>query len=74
MIEAERARAEARCAGATEIVVGSPATAILAAIVDHDADYVVMGGHGRAGAARFFLGSVTESVVRRAPVPVTVVK
>lgn len=33
-------------------------------------DLIVMGTHGRRGAKRFFLGSVTEAVVRRAPCPV----
>ncbi|MCS6926013.1 MAG: universal stress protein [Candidatus Binatia bacterium] len=33
-------------------------------------DLIVMGTHGRRGAPRFFLGSVTETVVRRAPCPV----
>jgi nucleotide-binding universal stress UspA family protein len=33
-------------------------------------DLIVMGTHGRRGARRFFLGSVAEGVVRRAPCPV----
>jgi nucleotide-binding universal stress UspA family protein len=33
-------------------------------------DLMVMGTHGRRGAQRFFLGSVAEAVVRRAPCPV----
>ncbi|MEF8901424.1 MAG: universal stress protein, partial [Halovenus sp.] len=32
------------------------------------------GSHGRDGASRLLLGSVAETVVRRAPVPVTVVR
>lgn len=39
-----------------------------------DVDEVVMGSHGRDGAARILMGSVAETVVRRAPVPVTVVR
>lgn len=39
-----------------------------------DADAVYIGSHGRDGTARVLLGSVAEKVVRRAPVPVTVVK
>lgn len=35
-----------------------------------DADLVVMGTHGHRGAARFFLGSVAEQVVRHAHCPV----
>jgi universal stress protein A len=34
------------------------------------ADLIVMGTHGRRGATRFFLGSVAETVIRRAPCPV----
>ena len=33
-------------------------------------DLIVMGTHGRQGAQRFFMGSVAEAVVRRAPCPV----
>jgi nucleotide-binding universal stress UspA family protein len=36
-------------------------------------DLIVMGTHDRGGLARWFLGSVAEAVVRRAPVPVLVV-
>ena len=39
-----------------------------------DADAVIMGSHAREGPSRALLGSVAEKVVRRAPVPVTVVK
>lgn len=51
---------------------GSPTRSI----VDHaeEVDAVVMGSKGRHGAARLLLGSVAETVVRRAPVPVTVVR
>jgi nucleotide-binding universal stress UspA family protein len=34
------------------------------------ADLIVMGTHGRTGAKRFFMGSVAEGLVRRAPCPV----
>jgi nucleotide-binding universal stress UspA family protein len=34
----------------------------------------VMGSHGRSGMSRILLGSVAETVVRRATVPVTVVR
>lgn len=33
-------------------------------------DLIVMGTHGRSGAKRFFLGSVAETVIRRASCPV----
>jgi hypothetical protein len=34
----------------------------------------VIGSHGRRGLQRFFLGSVAESIVRSAPIPVLVVR
>jgi len=38
------------------------------------ADLVVIGTHGRRGANRLFLGSDAEDVLRRAPVPVLLVR
>jgi nucleotide-binding universal stress UspA family protein len=39
-------------------------------IKEQNIDLVVMGTHGREGLGKLFLGSVTESVLRRAPCPV----
>lgn len=47
--------------------------AILSYVDDHGVDLVVMGTHGRTGVNRYLLGSVTEKVVRTAPVPVLAV-
>ncbi|HEU4884451.1 MAG TPA: universal stress protein [Longimicrobium sp.] len=47
--------------------VGSPAHEILAVARQWDADLVVLGTHGRRGLPRFFLGSVAETVLRKAP-------
>lgn len=58
----------------TETVVGQPATSIVEAAEDMDADLIVIGSHGRSGVSRILLGSVAETVIRRAPVPVTVVR
>ena len=58
----------------TTVIVGRPAREILQFVVAHDVDHVVMGSHGRRGVSRFILGSVAESVLRRSPVPVTVVR
>lgn len=46
------------------------------AIVEHAGDYdtVVMGSYGREGVGQKLLGSVAETVVRRSPVTVTVVR
>jgi len=58
----------------TAVEVGRPARTIVEYAKDHDVGAVVMGSHGRSGVARILLGSVAERVVRRSPVPVTVVR
>jgi nucleotide-binding universal stress UspA family protein len=58
----------------TDLVVGRPSRAIIEYIDDNDIDAVVIGSHGRDGLSRILLGSVAETVVRRSPVPVTVVR
>ena len=58
----------------TELAHGEPARTILQYADEHDVDEIVIGSHGREGAARVLLGSVAETVVRRAAVPVTVVR
>jgi nucleotide-binding universal stress UspA family protein len=57
----------------TEVVFGDPAREIVSYAEDHDIEGILVGSHGRKGVSRVFLGSVAEKVVRRAPVPVTVV-
>ena len=54
--------------------VGRPSRLIVEYAEEHDVDHVVMGSHGRSGVARVLLGSVAEAVVRRSPVPVTIVR
>lgn len=58
----------------TESVVGRPERAIVEYVEDNAVDAVVIGSHGRSGVSRILLGSVAETVVRRSPVPVTVVR
>lgn len=58
----------------TDVVVGRPARSIVEYAEENDVDAVVMGSHGRDGVSRILLGSVAETVVRRSPVPVTVVR
>lgn len=48
----------------------SPTDAILEHTSDQDIDLIVMGTHGQTGIGQWFLGSVTENVVRQAEVPV----
>ena len=58
----------------SEILAGRAANEIVRYVADNEIDAIVMGSHGRDGAARLLLGSVSETVVRRSPVPVTVVR
>ncbi len=59
----------------TETVLGRPASTIVDYLEEaEDVDHVVIGSHGRSGAARILLGSVAERVVRRSPAPVTVIR
>ncbi|SFC61785.1 Nucleotide-binding universal stress protein, UspA family [Halobiforma haloterrestris] len=62
------------CSLTTEVLAGSPARAIVQFATDANVDRIVIGSHGRTGVSRVLLGSVAERVVRRAPVPVTVVR
>ena len=57
-----------------ETVLGLPARAIIEYAEENEIDQVVMGSHGRDGVSRILLGSVAETVVRRSPCPVTVVR
>ena len=71
----ERARAVAAEYDAdvdTEVSIGPPARTIVERAADFDA--VVLGSHGSSLSERLFVGNVAETVVRRSPVPVTVVR
>ncbi|WP_135362834.1 universal stress protein [Halosimplex halophilum] len=57
-----------------EIEVGKPIRVIVEFAEEEAVDQIVMGSHGRSGVTRILLGSVAEAVVRRSPVPVTVVR
>jgi nucleotide-binding universal stress UspA family protein len=58
----------------TALEVGQPSRVIVEYAEEHGVDQIAMGSHGRQGVARVLLGSVAEVVVRRSPVPVTVVR
>ena len=71
----EEVRERAETAGVdveTRVEIGRPARVIEE--LAEECDHVVVGSHGREGIARVLLGSVAETVVRRSPVPVTVVR
>ncbi|HLX34810.1 MAG TPA: universal stress protein [Candidatus Limnocylindrales bacterium] len=53
---------------------GAPGEAIVDVARSEQVDMVVVGSHGRGAVGRFFIGSVSEHVVRHAPCPVLVVR
>lgn len=53
---------------------GDPAAEILRFVNEVSADLIVMGTHGRGGLTRAMMGSVAEQVMRRADVPVLLLK
>lgn len=53
---------------------GDPGESIVEAAEAEGVDLIVVGSHGRRGIDRFFMGSVSERVVRTASVPVLVAR
>lgn len=74
LAEARERAAEAGVEVETDSVTGPVSRSIVEFVEANDVDHVVIGSHGRTGASRILLGSVAETVVRRSPVPVTVVR
>lgn len=54
--------------------LGDPAAALHQVAVDVDADLIVVGTHGRRGLEKMLIGSVAESLVRTARLPVLVAR
>ena len=54
--------------------IGKPAAEIVDLAAEVGADLIFIGSHGKTGIQRFFLGSVSERVVREAKCPVMVVR
>lgn len=53
---------------------GDPADEILRFVEEQAPDLIFMATHGRGGPPRWVMGSVTEKVLRRAPIPLIVAK
>jgi nucleotide-binding universal stress UspA family protein len=67
-------RVRSRLGGVSyEVVAGQAALAILRALRWPESDVIVMATHGRGGAARVFLGSVADRVIRSSKTPVLVI-
>lgn len=56
------------------LLVGNPADEIVRFAEDQEAGLIVLGSHGRTGAARLLMGSVAEAIVRKATCPVLTIK
>jgi nucleotide-binding universal stress UspA family protein len=54
----------------TQVMIGHPAEAIIAAANAHNTDLVVMCSHGYTGEMRWSMGSIAEKVARHVPSPV----
>ncbi len=54
------------------LAMGDPAGEIVRIAAEEGVEMIVLGTHGRSGMARMLMGSVAETVVRRAPCPVLV--
>ncbi len=57
-----------------DLIWGSPVRDIIRIAESGGFDLIVMATHGRRRLSRFFLGSVTEEVIRRAPCPVRAIR
>lgn len=68
------ARAEGIPSVKTLVKYGNPAAEILAVASKMKASLIVTGSHGRHGAEKFLLGSVSSKIVDHAPCSVLVVK
>ena len=56
------------------VEIGNPSDVILEKSGELHANLVIMGSHGKTGLSRFIMGSVAETVVRKANCPVLIVK
>lgn len=74
-LQAVEARASSQGVAVTSLVeTGRVADEILDVARFHDVDLIAMATHGRRGLARLVTGSVTEEILRKALVPVLVVR
>jgi nucleotide-binding universal stress UspA family protein len=78
VLEAARAQAQRAGVQAKTVLMENPQRGPAASIVSQArkqrADLIVLGTHGRRGVRRLVLGSDAEQVVRKAPVPVLLVR
>ena len=76
-VELKRLATTLRTAGYqvhTLVRIGEPVAQILAAVEAGAYDLIAMATRGRTGLARLLLGSVAESVLRQAPIPMLLMR
>lgn len=56
------------------VLQGVPYTALIDYAKKHKLELIVMGSQGASGFEKMLLGSVTDKVIRKSPIPVLVVK
>jgi universal stress protein A len=56
------------------IVTGLPYEQVINQAIEHAADMIVLGTHGRTGLDHVLFGSTAEKVVRKSPLPVLTVR
>jgi len=64
---------DAQISISSEVRLGDPETGINEIADEFKADMIIMGTHGRSGLSHLLMGSVTESVLRHANVPLLAV-
>ncbi len=57
-----------------EVIYGSPGDVLLAQVQEHQIDHIVIGHTERGALLTWLLGSVSNDIIARAHVPVTVVR
>jgi nucleotide-binding universal stress UspA family protein len=68
--EAERLRAQGFDVDAQTVAASHPPEGILTYAAQEGVDLIAMATHGRGGVSRFFLGSVSDKVIRAGSIPV----
>ncbi|RKG30948.1 universal stress protein [Acinetobacter tianfuensis] len=75
LLDAQKAAAEAGVQAQVEIIKGNVDAKVIAeTAVNHKADLIVMGSHGRKGIQKMLLGSFAQDVLANTQLPVLIVK
>lgn len=67
-------KVECDCPVVRSVEIGRPRTEVTRYAREKDIDLIIISTHGRTGLSHLLMGSVAESVVRKAPCPVLTVR